>query len=93
MKTIWKYEITANETIQIKVPKESKFLTVLSQFDSVFMWCLVDTDNELETLSLKVCATGQELSKDFDGTYLGTFFVHGGHLVFHLFDVTQRIIS
>lgn len=86
MKTIWKYKITTDEIIQIKIPKKSKFLTVSAQLGEVYMWCLVDTDNELEVINLKVYGTGHEIDGNEIRTYLGTFFVRS--FVFHLFDIT-----
>lgn len=90
MKTIWKYEIPAQEDIHLKIPKGGEILAVQVQFRTPFIWVLVDPNAEKEDRYFDVIGTGHECN-DIIGsgtvrTYIGTFQLHSGSLVFHLFE-------
>lgn len=90
MKTIWKYKLTLNSPYIIGMPEGAEILTVQVQNGNPCLWVKVDTEAELEERVFYVFATGQEI--DFDGqdiylTYIGTFQLYDGALVFHVFEI------
>lgn len=87
MKTIWKYEIFPEATIEM--PVGSKILDVQVQFDKPCIWVLVNSDVTVKKVKRRfICyGTGHSIP-DYPGEFIGTFQLHGGGLVFHLFEVT-----
>ena len=83
MKTIFKYRVELSEGFDFWVPKGAEFLCVQTQRDSAQMWFRVDPNGEKERRSFAVHGTGHDVPGGF---YRGTFQMHGGALVFHLFE-------
>lgn len=83
-KTIWKYEIFPEAIIEM--PIGAKILDVQEQFDKPYMWALVDKFAPKESRTFMCYGTGHNIPDD-PGEYIGTFQMHGGGLVFHLFEV------
>ena len=48
----------------------------------------VDPSADVEPRTIRIYDTGQEITH-FRGSYLGTFLMRGGALVFHAYEVTQ----
>jgi hypothetical protein len=85
MNSIWKYGIAPRITLEI--PQGGKVLCVQPQGNQPQMWVLVDTGQFKVSRTFRVYPTGGE----FDGaglTYVGTFQVNDGALVFHVFEET-----
>ena len=93
MKTIWKFPIKVGDIITIEMPLYSQVLTIQSQFDEPMMWALVDPKQIKETRYFEVFGTGHSVP-DLDATkqrnYINTFQVHGGSLIFHLFELSRN---
>ena len=83
MKTIWKYELNPLLT-ELEVPKDSKILSLQTQFGIPCIWLLVEPNNDKSKLKLTVVGTGHNLC-DENKTYIGTFQMDGGELVLHVF--------
>lgn len=84
-KTIWKYELTGDHHT-ISMPAGSEVLTLDTQSGGIYMWVLVDPETVPQvTRNFRTYGTGQPLP-DEPGTYIGTFFLAGGSLVFHVFE-------
>lgn len=85
MKTIWKFNLTADCTVEI--PLNSEILCVQTQHDRPQMWVLVDPSKQLIKRRIKIFGTGHEINEDTN--YIGTFQLRGGQLVFHVFEVFE----
>lgn len=86
--SIWKYTIDAS-TETIEIPMGSKFLCLKLQRGIPTMWFTVNPDNDLEQVKIRVFGTGGEIEHQGDGLdYLGTFLLHDGSLVLHVFKET-----
>ena len=83
MLTIWKY--TLQPECDVQVPVASKVLSVHEQHGDVNLWALVDPSNELITRHFSVYGTGHEVPAH-PGEFIGTVHIHGGALVFHVFE-------
>ena len=83
MKTIWKF--TIQPSCEIIMPVGAKLLDVQEQHGEAQLWALVDPNAEKETRRFTFYGTGHDVSDD-PGTYIGTFQLHGGGLVFHGFE-------
>lgn len=84
MKTIWKYILEITDQQFVAVPEGSELLTVQMQNDAPQLWVKCDSDKPKVFKRIRIYGTGNPVSND-DETYLATFQVYGGDLVFHVF--------
>ena len=92
-KTIWKFPITVGDIVKIEMPLYAEILTIQSQFDEPMMWALVDPKQIKEIRYFEVFGTGHsvpDLDNDKKRKYINTFQVHGGSLIFHLFELSRN---
>jgi hypothetical protein len=85
VRTIWKFEIPVADSFGVGMPMGAEVLCVQVQRGFPHIWAIVD-DQEVRSVVRMFCVrgTGHELGEV--GKYVGTFQVHGGELVFHLFE-------
>lgn len=87
-KEIWKYEISADQTI-IEMPKDAEILSVQVQHEVPRIWALVDPENPIEERVIEIFGTGHKIPcEGISRKFIGTFQLYGGSLVFHLFERT-----
>jgi hypothetical protein len=87
MKTIWKYEIKADDVTQLALPLGAEPLSVQEQRGNAYLWVKVDPNQRVhETRTFRLVGTGHPFD-DSGMKFLGTFQLTGGSLVFHLFEV------
>jgi len=87
MKTIWKYPLETNDTLDILMPKNSKILTVQMQNGIPCLWVLVDDSKENERRTFALHGTGHEVNHTDIKKYIGTFQMMKGTLVVHVFEI------
>ena len=91
MKTIWKYELrAAGEQCHI-VPPGAKSLSVQVQKGVPCVWMLVDPDAATDPRNTRrffIFGTGHPIPDSEDLSFIGTFQLDDGDLVFHLFEET-----
>lgn len=88
MQTIYKYPLEVADQQTISLPKKSKILTVQNQKGIPCLWALVDPNElEFEERIILTYGTGHkiEFSED-DISYIETYQLAGGDLVFHVFE-------
>lgn len=86
---VWKYPVPRLDSMEVQMPAGAQILTVQVQGVTPVMWALVDPSAAKETRRFYVLGTGHP-SEDRDlGRYVGSFQLHGGALVFHLFEEAQ----
>jgi len=85
MKTIYKYELEGSNP-HIEMPYGSKVLCVQMQGAVPCIWAEVDPDAPLVKRSFRIVGTGHSI--DFtNGEYIGTFQMHGGTFIWHLYEL------
>jgi hypothetical protein len=82
--TIWKYEIEVTDRFIVNMPVGAKLLAVQTQGGTPYVWAQVDPTARNEARKLCIHGTGHPIGHDYP--FLGTFQLHGGALVFHVFD-------
>jgi hypothetical protein len=95
MKVIWKFDILMEDRISIGLPKGAEILTVQTQKGIPFLWALVDPEQTPELRYFRIYGTGRQ-TQDFENlklTYISTFQIMDGTLVFHLFEEVGNEIS
>lgn len=85
MKTIYKYSFSTADEVEITMPLGAEILTVQTQNETPCIWALVDPGNEPGTRHFRIFGTGHPVN--VDGFYHGTYQLHGGRLVFHIFEI------
>jgi len=89
IKTIWKYPIKTTDTQELAVPERAHILCIQVQEGfGPCLWALVNAENKLETRTIETFDTGHPMHVDMgvDRAYIGTYQLHGGALVFHVFE-------
>ena len=99
-RTIWKFELDIVDSQVMLMPRGAKILTVQTQLVvepqdhnhvEPHIWALVDPQTELVGHGFLVAGTGHTIdTKDaISGEYVGTFQMHGGALIWHVFDMGE----
>ena len=89
MKTIWKYELRAAGEQIIVMPEHARILSVQSQNDAACLWAIVESTNRKVRRTFRIHGTGHPIDYHGDYPHVGTFQLHGGSLVFHVFDIGE----
>ena len=89
MRTIWKYNISIEDTFSLELPQGAKILTVQEQQGEPQVWVLVNPDNKLEIRNFRLVGTGHSIEEN-RLEYIGTFQVLNGNFVGHLFEIRQE---
>lgn len=86
MSTIWKYDLSIIGEQKILIPKNSKILSVQVQNGVPCVWVLVDENSDNEEKTFFTYGTGNPiLPQKSETTFLGTYQLYDGQLVFHVF--------
>lgn len=87
-KKIYKYPLKVADKQVIKLPVGAEILTVQTQNETPCIWALVNPENETQERHFEVFGTGHDVPNDMgiERKYINTFQLHGGGLVFHLFE-------
>ena len=83
MSTVWKFAIPILDEFEIAMPRDAEPLFVGTQNDEPQLWARVVPERASEPRKFKLRGTGHPV--DMDCEYIGSFMLHGGTLVFHLF--------
>ena len=85
MKRIYKYVISFHDLLPL--PKGSKILSVVNQYELITVYALVDVDvKETQYFEFIVQGTGRNiLFEPNNWIFLGTLFMDNGALVWHVF--------
>ncbi|MCC8153095.1 MAG: hypothetical protein LIP01_02085 [Tannerellaceae bacterium] len=90
MKKIFKYPIEVTDCQVLTLPAEAEILTVQVQDGTPCLWAMVDTQaTEAEEIKIRIIGTGHNIPDADDLSYINTFQMSGGRLVFHVFKVEK----
>ncbi len=85
---IYKWPLQVVYTQILEMPANAKILTVQMQHDTPCLWALFDeTTSGLENRHIAIYGTGNPMPNE-PGTYIATFQIAKGSLVFHVFEFT-----
>ena len=82
---IWKWPLTVTDRQTLPLPDGAEVLAVQVHGDTPHLWALVDEKAALARRVFATYGTGHRVP-DCPGIYLGTYQIHGGALVFHVFE-------
>lgn len=85
MKVIYKYPLKVTDEQQVTMPADAAILTVQVQNGQPFLWAMIDnTCGPMTERKISIIGTGNLFRTA--GRYIGTFQMHDGLLVFHVFE-------
>lgn len=99
MKTIYKYDIPITDYFELWLPGGAQILKIECQHsepirggeqDFVQLWAAVDTNNQSAIRKFAFYGTGHKFRHD-NQIYIGSVILAGGALVFHLYEIGQKI--
>ena len=87
---IFKFQIPLSDVVTIEMQENAKILSVQAQNEKPYMWALVDPPARLVKRKFRFAGTGHEITHDSGKLlFIGTFQMHGGSLVFHIFEILE----
>jgi len=92
MLTIWKYPVPAEDYFKLSLPIGAMPLAVQAQRGQPQMWVLLE-ENETVFVNrvFRVAGTGHPIAEGLHHLqYIDTFQLHGGNLIFHVFEVPDK---
>lgn len=84
--TIWKYQLEVTDQQEINIPDEAELLTVQIQNGVPCLWAKVNPKNLSTTKQILTFGTGNPFTGGLGLLYVGTYQLHEGKLVFHVFE-------
>lgn len=98
MKAVFKFNLVPdlrsnwNQQIATELPKGAKILHVNAQRDKIFIWAIIDDqEEETETRHFLIRGTGVEIPEEAVDKiqYLGTVIMFEGDAILHIFEVEE----
>lgn len=86
---IFKYFLFVCDFQRIELPKGAQILTVQAQNGDPKLWALVDENAASEVREFLTIGTGNSAPVTPRDTYIGTYQIHDGDLVFHVFEICK----
>lgn len=88
--TVWKFHLAATDKQTIAMPADADLLHVAMQGDALYLWARVDDMKPPAVRHIRVAGTGHPLGEDSSAAHVGSVLMHGGSLVFHVFDCGEN---
>ena len=91
MTTIYRYDIPIQDQFELRLPEFARVLCVAERGGTGHMWVFCDPKHgsaKMVTRRFRVIGTGHEIPDAGMLDYIGTFFMRGGNLVWHVFEAT-----
>ena len=85
MLSIWKFGLPLSDRVEIEMPHGAQVLSVGVQRGNPCLWALVDAHRRQVHRTFYVHGTGHPVI-DPDALFIGTIQLHGGALIFHVFE-------
>lgn len=86
MRTIWKFPLEIADEQFVNVPRGATALDVQVQNGVPCIWAIIDEAEPVTARRVLIRGTGHDCSGLEDVAHLGTFQLHDGAIVFHVFD-------
>jgi hypothetical protein len=86
---IWKTTLNVTDVQAVEFPEGAKLLTVQMQHERPQLWALVDENAPIRARQVAIYGTGNPIPNE-PGEYIATFQMHGGSLVFHVFEIKSN---
>lgn len=85
--TVYKHTLHLDDTVEVVMPQGTELLSVGEQNGMLCLWARVDTRKPKVNRMFRIAGTGHPAPT---GNFVGTVMMHGGALVWHVFDLGER---
>jgi len=86
MKRIYKYSLDTIDQQVLRLPSNSKVLSVAAQGDNIVLYVRIDdTIVRMTDCLVLIHGTGHDADDTIDSTFVGTVNLYNGTLMFHVF--------
>lgn len=91
-KSIWKFNLKADNKQVIEMPLGTVIMSVIDQDDVIVVYGLVNTEETRKQYNeFLICGTGHDLPRDIgDYNFVGTVPKYNSTLIAHIFEVRVR---
>jgi hypothetical protein len=83
--TIWKFPLKTTDEQTVEFPEGAEILSVQAQDNTPCVWALVNPKGKKMPKTFHIFGTGHNVPPA-ERKFIGTYQLHGGALVFHLFE-------
>jgi len=87
--TVWKFQPRIADVAVVEMPKGARILRAGIQGVTFCVWALVDPKAPMAERRIRIAGTGHDIAPSHTETYVNTFEMNGGALVFHVFDLGE----
>lgn len=81
---VHKYPLPLGDWVSVAMPQGAEPIAVQMQNGAPMLWARVKLGNPLVVHHFRIAGTGHELGSNV-GRHIGSFQMHGGALIFHVF--------
>ncbi len=85
--TVYKYLVPLEDEPVLELPKGAQVLSFQVQHERMVLYALVNPDARHEKRRFRLAGTGHPIDAELPLRFIGTVQLHGGALVFHLFEI------
>ena len=86
MTTVWKTVLKPTDIQIVDLPRGAEIIFCGEQRGNICIWYRCDETAPKEQRKIAICGTGSPCPDAGQGSYIGSVIMHGGALVFHLFE-------
>lgn len=86
---VWKFPFEVTDEFELRMPSGASVLGVAVQHGTPTVWAMVDPGSETEDRCFRIAGTGHPINNPSRLRFVGMFMLHGGDLVFHVFEVVS----
>ena len=83
---IWKFPISTTDLQSVSMPKNAHILCVQIQRGAPMLWAECDEEAERVDRQILIVGTGHSIDQSGARRYIGTYQLHNGDLVFHVYE-------
>jgi hypothetical protein len=84
--TVWKFPLEITDEQEIDIPAHAQLLDAQMQNGQLCLWALCNVNNPSVKRKIFIFGTGHKIDFSEVGSYVSTFQMENGELVFHVFD-------
>lgn len=95
MDTVWKFplNVTGEDVFHLEMPRMARILSLQTQGNIPCIWALVDPKQPLVRRWFRIAGTGHPIENTDSMTFIGTFQIMQGQLVFHIFELPEGLLK
>jgi hypothetical protein len=90
MQTVWKTQLKATDLQEVELPEGAEILFAGNQHEQICIWYRCNPLAAKFPRKIAIVGTGHAAPDVQTGRYIGSVIMHGGALVFHVFEDIRK---